>query len=73
MFTIDFMKPWLYKDIIYFNQSNLTYQKVMTKVASDKNELDIYLKEKRRFNRGCKMKYYVLNNIYFLYKMVLEK
>lgn len=46
MFTIDFTKLWLYKDIIYFNQRNLTYQKVMTKVASDKNELDIYLKEK---------------------------
>lgn len=24
MFTIDFTKPWLYKDIIYFNQGNLS-------------------------------------------------
>lgn len=24
MFTIDFNKPWLYKDIIYFNQGNLS-------------------------------------------------
>lgn len=31
MFTIDFTKPCLYKDIIYFNQSNLTYQKIMSK------------------------------------------
>lgn len=48
MFTIDFTKPWLYKDIIYFNQRNLTYQKVMTKFVSNKDEIDRNLKEKGR-------------------------
>lgn len=29
MFTIDFTKPWLYKDIIYFNQGNLATNNIL--------------------------------------------
>ena len=29
MFTIDFTKPWLYKDIVYFNQGNLSSNNIL--------------------------------------------